>query len=246
MSKTTGIVLGLIILAFGGLLTWSIIQSQAKTINYDQYDSAKIIPPDDNNGNIPEHVRGNAESPIVLVEYGDMQCAGCATAMPRITKLQAEYGDRVAFVFRNFPIQGHPNARAAAAALESAGLQGYFWEMIDTLYANQALWSAESGSTRTNTFANLFQNIAPDGDIAKFKEDLGDINTEKKITFDYNIGNKLSKVLGTPAFYINGESIDISESGAENEFLELFRTTLDRHLKELNLPTGPATNETEE
>lgn len=239
MNKTTAIIIGIIVLGFGGLLIWSTIKSQETAVDYSTYDASKIIPPDPGNGEIPEHVRGKADSTIVVVEYGDMQCAGCATAMPRMKTLKEEYGDRIAFVFRNFPIQGHPNARAAAAALESAGLQGYFWDMVDTIYANQALWSAENGSTRTTAFADLFQQIAPDGDVNKFKEDLGNSNIERKITFDYNIGAKNDNVQGTPAFYINGKFLDISQHNTEDKFLELFRSTLDGYLKEAGLPTGP-------
>lgn len=246
MNKTTIIILAIIILGFGGLVTWSIIQSKQSAIDYSNYDSQKIIPADDNNGNIAEHVRGDVDSPVVVIEYGDMQCAGCATAQPRMTTLLEEYGDRVAFVFRNFPIQSyHPNARAAAAALESAGLQGYFWQMVDTVYANQALWSSESGSTRTDAFANLFQNIAPDGDVEKFKSDLGDSNIDKKITFDYNIGSKLDSVPGTPAFYISGEYL--STAGLDQAgFFELFHEKIDAQLEAAGLPTGPAATTDEE
>lgn len=246
MNKTTIIVLAIIILGFGGLVTWSVLQSKQSATNYDEYDSSKIIPANDNNGNIAEHVRGNVDSPVVVVEYGDMQCAGCATAQPRMTTLLNEYGDRVAFVFRNFPIQGHSNARAAAAALESAGKQGYFWEMVDTIYANQALWSAESGSTRTNAFADLFKNIAPNGDVEQFKSDLGDSDIEKKITFDYNIGMKRDTVQGTPAFYVNGKNINISEANSESAFLELLRSKIDEQLREAGLKTGPADTTEEE
>jgi protein-disulfide isomerase len=246
MNKTTGIILGIIVLAFGGLLTWSIIQSQNQAVDYNQFDAGRIIPGGEHSGNIDEHVRGDASSPVVLVEYADMQCAGCATAMPRVSKLKEEYGDRVAFVFRHFPIQGHPNARAAAAAVESAGMQGYFWEMLETMFANQALWSGESGANRTNTFASLFNKIAPDGDVDRFINDLGDKNIEKKITFDYNIGMKLSKVTGTPSFFVNGELIDISQAGDEAGFMKVMREGLDRALKAEGLPTGPAETEEEE
>lgn len=243
MNKTTIIVLAIIILGFGGLVTWSVLQSKQAAVNYDEYDASKIIPANENSGNISEHVRGDADSPVVVVEYGDMQCAGCATAQPRMTTLLNEYGDRVAFVFRNFPIQGHANARAAAAALESAGKQGYFWEMVDTVYANQALWSAESGSTRTNAFADLFSNIAPNGDVDQFKSDLGDSDIEKKITFDYNIGMKRDNVQATPAFYINGKNIDISGATGESSFLDLLREKIDEQLQAADLPTGPAKTE---
>lgn len=242
MNKTTGIVLGVLLLAFGGLLAYSIAQSNTKTIDYSQYDDTKIIPADENNSNIGDHVRGNANSPVVLVEYGDMQCAGCGTMMPRMKTLYEEYGDRVAFVFRHFPIAGHPNSRSAAAAIESAARQGYFWEMLEILYANQAVWGAETGSSRTESYAEFFQSIAPDGDVEQFKADLGSTEIDQKITFDYNIGNKVTEVAATPALYINGEAVDITNVSGETAFLEVLHSALDRHLAAAGLETGPKAN----
>lgn len=233
MSKTTGIILGVIVALFGGLLTWYIIHSQSNVVDYSQYDAAKIIPADKNNGEIAEHVSGKADSPVVLVEYGDLQCPGCATAMPRVSQLKEEYGDRVAFVFRHYLLQYHPNARAAATALESAGLQGYFWEMLDTLYANQAIWGEETGAMRTDAFANLFSGVAgDDADIDKFKADLNSENIEKKISFDNNLGIKLSQVSSTPAFYVNGKNIDITNAQTEDAFMNALRGALDEALVE--------------
>ena len=119
--------------------------------------------------------------------------------MPRMTILHRQYGDRVAFVFRNFPINGHQNARAASAACESAGFQGYFWDMLETLYSNRADWVDATGSKRTDIFTNLFKEIAPDGDVEKFRADLNDANIEKKINFDYGLGRNVDKVDGTPS-----------------------------------------------
>ena len=244
MNKTTGIVLAIIIVVFGGLLIYSISQSNTKSIDYDQYDAAKIIAADENNGNIGDHARGNTDSAVVLVEYGDMQCAGCGTMMPRMKTIYEEYGDRVAFVFRHYPIVGHPNSRAAAAAIESAAYQGYFWEMLENLYSNQAVWGSETGSSRTEVFAELFQNIAPDANLDDFKSMLESPEIEQKIDFDYNIGTKLSNVMGTPAIYVNGEAVDISNVSGESDFLAVIRSALDRHLSEAGLETGPAaTNE---
>ena len=239
MNKTTGTILIILAAAFAALLGISLLTKQDKAVDYTQYDDTKVISADENNGNIGDHVRGDVDSPVVLVEYGDMQCAGCGTMTPRMKTIYEEYGDRVAFVFRHYPISGHPNSRSAAAAIESAGRQGYFWEMLENLYANQAVWGSESGSSRTEVYAELFQSIAPDGDVEQFKADLGDADIDQKISFDYNVGTKLSDVQATPSFFIGGELIDITNVSGEEAFLEVLRSALDRNLEAAGLATGP-------
>ena len=86
-----------------------------------EYNSASIIKGDENNGVIDEHVRGNANAKVLVVEYADLQCPGCAAMMTSVHNLYIQYSDEVMFIFRNFPINGHPNARPAAAAAEAAG-----------------------------------------------------------------------------------------------------------------------------
>ena len=113
--------------------------------------------------------------------------------------------------------------------------------MLENLYSNQAVWGGETGSSRTEVFAELFQNIAPDANLDDFKSMLESPEIEQKIDFDYNIGTKLSNVMGTPAIYVNGEAIDISNVSGESDFLAVVRSALDRHLSEAGLETGPAT-----
>ena len=242
MSKITIIIIGIIVLCFGGLVTWSIISSQSKpTTNFDDYDSTSIIPPSDSNGQIGDHVRGNADSPVVFVEYADFQCPGCASIQPSISTLFEEYKDHVAFVFRNFPISGHQNARAAASAAGAAGLQGYFFEMADTLFSNQAVWIYASGGNRTDVFIDLFRKAAPNGDVNKFRTDMASPEISKKINFDYDLGVKKDKVTGTPTFLINGERIDITAT-TSMAILDLMREKLNAKLAEFNIIVSPNTD----
>ncbi len=191
-----------------------------------EYNSASIIKGDENNGVIDEHVRGNANAKVLVVEYADLQCPGCAAMMTSVHNLYIQYSDEVMFVFRNFPINGHPNARPAAAAAEAAGFQGRYWEMLETLYANRADWYYAEGEERVQAFANLFKEIAPDGDVDKFKSDLGDPRIEKKIDFDYSLGRYVDGVKATPAFYVNGEAIDISKVETIGEVAELLESKI--------------------
>ena len=69
--------------------------------------------------------------------------------------------------------------------------------------------------------------------------DLGDADIDQKISFDYNVGTKLSDVQATPSFFIGGELIDITNVSGEEAFLEVLRSALDRNLEAAGLATGP-------
>src|ERR671917_1347748 len=85
-----------------------------------------------------DHVRGPASAEVTLVEYGDFECPYTRRAHPVARRLGQEFGDRLLFVFRNFPLTRiHPHAQAAAEAAEAASAQGRYWEMHDLLFDNQ-------------------------------------------------------------------------------------------------------------
>ncbi|HWK79595.1 MAG TPA: thioredoxin domain-containing protein, partial [Thermomicrobiales bacterium] len=85
-----------------------------------------------------DHRQGAEHAAVILVEYGDYECPYCGQAYPLVKDLMRQLGDRVGFVFRNFPIAtSHPNAELAAEAAEAAAAQGQFWPMHDLLYEHQ-------------------------------------------------------------------------------------------------------------
>src|ERR1700753_1895482 len=85
-----------------------------------------------------DHLQGDLDADVSLVEYGDYQCPSCGEAYPIVKRLQKHFGKRLVFVFRNFPLtQLHPQAEPAADAAEFAAVHGKFWEMHDLLYENQ-------------------------------------------------------------------------------------------------------------
>ncbi len=104
-------------------------------------------------------------------------------------------GDKLRFVFRNFPLtQAHPNAQRAVEAAEIAAAQGKFWEMHDLLYENQNAMDDES----------LIAYAEKIGlDVEKFREDLRNDTFEEKVREDF-MGGVESDVDGTPTFFING------------------------------------------
>ncbi|MBR2659565.1 thioredoxin domain-containing protein [Candidatus Saccharibacteria bacterium] len=234
----TAIVVGVIVL---GTISAAVFWKLFNSIDFKKYVKSSsgevalidtIIPANEDNGGIGDHVKGSADAPVVMFEYADYQCSGCATANPRVNKLIEEYDGKLAVVYRNFLLSYHQNGTAAASAAEAAGLQGYWKEYADLLFANQSVWASASGDTRTDLFVDLF-NAASDGagDVAKFKSDMNSSEVKKKINFDMGLGQSLD-IPGTPSFYIDGERIDMSEISGEDGFLKLLREKIDAKLAE--------------
>lgn len=81
-----------------------------------------------------EHVKGSKDAPVMLVEYSDFECPYCGRHQLNMQKVASEFGDKVAFVFRHFPLSFHPQAQKAAEAVECAGDKDKFWEMHDRIF----------------------------------------------------------------------------------------------------------------
>jgi protein-disulfide isomerase len=142
-----------------------------------------------------DHAQGPADAPITLVEYGDYQCPYCGRAYPIVKKVQKHFGDRLRFVFRNFPLNEiHPNAEAAAEVAEAAGANGKFWEMHDLLYENQE-------RLRTKDLLAYAGALALDLDM--FQRELNDHIYAARVREDFMSGVR-SGVNGTPTFFVNG------------------------------------------
>jgi protein-disulfide isomerase len=158
--------------------------------------------------NSQDHIQGNAHAPIELVEYGDYQCPHCGHAYPIIKSIQKKMGDKLKFVFRNFPLsEVHPNAVNAAVASEAAAVQNKFWEMHDHLFEYQSRLDDESlvkyaGQVKLN--------------VEQFEDDFGRPELIQKVDTDFESGVR-SGVNGTPSFFINGEKYN--NSWDEDTFL---------------------------
>jgi protein-disulfide isomerase len=175
-------------------------------------------------GNIADHVFGKVGSKVTLIEFGDFQCPPCGSLYPRIKAISEQYSGQLQFVFRNFPIASiHPNAKAAAAAAESAGLQGKYWEMHDKIYQGQSDWSDLNESDRTDYFANLAKSLSLD--ISKFKSDMGSAAVSAKIDYDLALGQK-ANVQGTPTVFLDGKQMDATTYGDDTKFKDTINVEL--------------------
>jgi protein-disulfide isomerase len=148
-----------------------------------------------------DHIQGQADAKITLVEYGDYECPSCGQAYPIVKRVQKHFAKRLAFVFRNFPLsQMHPYAEAAAETAEFAASHNKFWEMHDLLYENQDRLDEELLSTLTEELGL---------DPSELQKALKSKAFQAHMKADFSAG-VLSGVNGTPTFFINGQRHDAS------------------------------------
>ncbi len=162
-----------------------------------QWDAALTMPVTEDR----DHIQGPADAAVTLVEYGDYECPYCGAAYPIIKEVQARMGERLRFVFRNFPITtSHPHAEQAAEAAEAAASQGRFWQMHDLLYENQKRLRDQD----LRAYARALGL-----DVEPFDKELAEHAHAERVREDFMSGVR-SGVNGTPTFYINAARHDDS------------------------------------
>lgn len=207
-----------------GILATLVAFSDSSKIDASKIDANAVQVASEDNGNIADHVFGKVGSKVTLIEYGDYQCPGCGSINPSIEAVIHQYQDQIQFVFRNFPLTtSHPNAKAAAAAVEAAGLQGNYWEMHTKVYASQYDWENLAGPERTDFFAQSATSLGLDGN--KFKTDMASTAVDSKISFDRTLGIK-ANVDSTPSFHLNGTKLDSKVWGEMSKLKEAINTEL--------------------
>jgi protein-disulfide isomerase len=141
-----------------------------------------------------DHLRGPANAPVTIVEYGDYECPYCGLANSIVDEIRRELGDELRFVFRNFPLsEVHPHAEHAAQIAEAAGTHHKFWEMHDMLYAHQDALDDQ----------HLAEYVTLLGvPTSEVKRALAQHAYLDRVREDFMSGVR-SGVSGTPTFFIN-------------------------------------------
>ena len=208
------VILAISLLIAGGVVAAALIISNNNSDSNEPVKTSKSVDEpkkleNDNPGILStDHVRGKRDSKVLVVEYADPQCPGCATMMPKMDAIYEKYKDKVAFVYRHYPIAGHQNAVSAAVAIEAAGKQGYFWEMLSAVFENRTDWIYESGSDLSDAYVSIFEDVAgKKGDIDQFKDDLTSSELKAKVNDDKKLGQE-DEITATPTVFVNGEMVD--------------------------------------
>ena len=148
------------------------------------------------------HVRGPANAPITLEEFGDFQCPPCGALSDPINQLEREYRPRLRVIFRHFPLPNHAHAREAAFVSEAAGLQGRFWEMHDLLYREQSVWSkAADVRLLFDSYAGMLGL-----NVDRFKKDMESEQVKVRVASDQKHGAALG-VNTTPTVFLNDRAL---------------------------------------
>ncbi|ALV33195.1 thioredoxin domain-containing protein [Streptomyces sp. CdTB01] len=160
------------------------------------------------------------KSELTIVEFLDFECESCGAYYPVVEKLRGEYGDRVTFVARYFPMPGHRNGELAARTAEAAARQGKFEEMYAKLFTTQKQWG-ESQDWKQGVFRGYAAQLGLDMD--QFDAALADPEVAGRVQDDQRDGLALG-VQGTPTFFVDGERITNPES------YEAFKALIDARL----------------
>jgi protein-disulfide isomerase len=140
---------------------------------------------------------GPKDAKVTIVEFSDFQCPYCTKAADTVKEIKKSYGDRVRFVFRQFPLDFHKQAHGASQAALAAHAQGKFWPYHDLLFANQsALQPAdlEKYAKQVGLKMDAFKSAMKDGTFTK------------TVDADLELGKEVS-VQGTPTMFLNGQRV---------------------------------------
>jgi protein-disulfide isomerase len=145
-----------------------------------------------------DHVRGERDSPLELVMFGDFQCPFCLGAQSVLRRVRERLGEELHFAFRHLPIaERHPLAPEAAEAAEAAAAQGRFWDYHDALFAAQPKLSRETMLAVGRDLGLDAERMATEIDAGAWR---GQIERDIRSAAE-------SGATGTPTFFVNGSRV---------------------------------------
>jgi protein-disulfide isomerase len=149
------------------------------------------------------HLRGRADAPVLIEEYGDFKCPPCGFFHPILKRLEGEYQTQLRVAFHHFPLRAmHKNAAEAARAAEAAALQGKFWQMHDLLFEKQKEWN--EAATARPVFQGYARTLGLD--VQKFTQDMDSTTVSNRVMAD-ETGGTARGVTGTPTVFMNGREV---------------------------------------
>jgi protein-disulfide isomerase len=163
------------------------------SLRNDAKVTLSVLPPRADVSLSASHVRGATGAPLTLIEFADYECPYCQQMQPAISKLEAEYKDKLAFAYKDVPLPMHAHAQKAAEAAHCAGVQNKYWEYHDVLLATKALEvpQLKSAAAGLALDTKAFDKCLDSGEQAETVR----ASTEE--------AQKLG-IQGTPSFFLNG------------------------------------------
>lgn len=146
--------------------------------------------------------KGPPDAKVTVVEFLDPECEACRLMYPVTKHLLQEYAGKIQLVLRYMPF--HPNSMYAAAALEAAGEQDRYWEMLEILFEKQPQWG-DHHQPRPELIPDFARQIGLDMEAWKKSISKGEHKT--LVEKDKADGTSLG-VRGTPTFFVNGKMLD--------------------------------------
>jgi protein-disulfide isomerase len=146
--------------------------------------------------------KGPRDAPVTIVEFLDPECEACRAMHPLVQRVMGEYEGKVRLVLRYVPL--HPNSALAASALEAAGEQGRYWDMLEVLFLHQPEWG-DHHQPRPELIPEYARQIGLDMDA--FLPSFQGIKHRAKVERDRADAEKLG-VRGTPSFFVNGRPLE--------------------------------------
>ena len=209
----------LVLVALGGLIVWK---------KSGEVDLQKLITMADlEEGEIPDHFRGNLDAKVIVIQYADFACVHCAQMSSTYDKIFADYEDRVLFIYRNFSLK-YPSStitQSAAEAVYLLGGEAAYWQMHDLLFQDDLTWTSSAvPDNQHELLASFAEEIGLDvDDFFKAIDDYQENGILDKMDRDKRAGLKAT-VTGTPTWFVNSRKLDGSSDS-------IIRTAIDNALK---------------
>lgn len=146
--------------------------------------------------------KGPRDAPVTIVEFLDPECEACRAMYPLVERVLREYEGQVRLVVRYVPL--HANSELAASALEAAGEQGRYWDMLEALFLHQPEWG-DHDQPRPERIPDYAREIGLD--MEAFLPSFQGIKHRAKVDRDRADADALG-VRGTPTFFVNGRPLE--------------------------------------
>lgn len=160
--------------------------------------------------------KGAADAPVTVVEFSDFQCPHCKQASAVLRTLADRYGDRIRFVYKDFPVNRSGVSRLVARGAACADEQGRFWDYHDLAFETQSELSNDSPAALASTLGL---------DLESFDRCYQDAASADKVARSEQEAHRLG-LSGTPTLFVNGRRLVIED--LEQDVSQAIERALDR------------------